>query len=191
MKQKNTQETLNSTCCKSHEELEAFLPKALELLKKGKTVTFSWKGHTFTMNKNNFIISKDGEVILENYLEKIVFNFDFYEIVFNPYTNRSVHVDAPKILYDFFEDYFYLIRNERATTRNKEGVRRTSEFFLFASDITLGILWLVTFFGFLALFWYLDAKCFQSISNGRMVIEGLVALIVAEFVYDFVRSKLM
>ena len=191
MKQKNTQEPLNSTCCKSREELEAFLPKALDLLKKGKTVTFSWKGHTFTLNKNNFSISKDGEVILENYLEKIVFNFDFYEIVFNPYTNRSVHVDAPKILYDFFEKYFYLIRNERATTRNKEGVRRTSELFLFASDMGLGILWLVILFGLIALFWYLDAKYSQNISNVSMVIEGLVALIVAEFVYDFLKSKLM
>lgn len=171
------------------EELEKYLESAYKRLQKGETVHLFFDEYEIALSKYSFIIKKEGKTLIDNYLEGITYN-DFNDIVFNPYTNKSVHIHAPKAVYDFLQKYL-LIRNKRATMRNSADVTRTNSLTLFTSHMALSILYLIILFGVMAGLWYADAKCFESISQGRMVLEGILSLVVAEFVYDFIKTRLM
>ena len=41
----------------------------------------------------------------------------------------------------------------------------------------------------MAFFWYVDALIFRDISEIRMLFEGIFAIVIAEFIVDFFKSK--
>ncbi len=166
--------------------LKNFLDRAKESLKRGKTVTLFLGDYMITMNKNHFLIEKEGQTVVKNVLNEIVYN-DMNELVINPYTDKSVHIGAPKSVYDFFLFYLSIWRPRK--NAEKSIVKPVGQAKRFLADFSRSVLWLVLLFGVMIALWIADASLNDEISDVRMAIEGFVALVVAEIVYGILQSK--
>ncbi len=168
--------------------LESFLQKAKTRLERGGTVKLFFHGYEMTISKTRFVVEKDGETVIDNHVETVEYN-DLGELVVNPHTDKSLHLDVPETVYDFFRYYLQIrhpkLKKELPDTMKKSEGRR------FIEEIGFGVVWLVTLFGLMLSFWYLDGYLTNEISPVRMAVEGFVALITAEILYGIFKSKAM
>ena len=166
--------------------LEKFLKEAKKRLQKGETVYLYFDKYKFELSKKNFYIYKNNTLIIHNFLSSIEY-INTNEIVINPFTNKKIKFFAPKIVYDFFKFYFYGFSKFTNYTKNK---KYKNAFLIFLYDIFFFILFFGFWFGFMALFFYIDSLISKNFNYIRAGIETIVAIIIAEFLIDFLKSKI-
>ena len=165
--------------------LEKFLDRAKRRLENGEQIELYFDGYAIEMSKNHFSVDKEGKRIIENFIDEVVYN-DLNEVVVNPYAEFSVHLHAPKTLYDFFQ--FYLgIRDKKLAQKEIKVPKRGG----FAMEMGHGLLYIIVLFGLLVSMWVVDARLSDEISPVRMAVEGFAALAIAEVVHGILKSKAM
>lgn len=165
--------------------LARFLERAKKRLQEGKTIRLYFDGYEITMSKYRFVVQKEGQTVVENFIADVVYN-DMDEVVINPHTTLSIHIYAPRSLYDFF--LFYLGIRDKKLAESEIEVPKKGGFFV---DMGHSLIYMVILFGLIILFWSLDARLSSDISPGRMAFEGFVALVAAEVIYGILKNRAM
>ena len=165
--------------------LARFLERAKKRLQEGKTIRLYFDGYEITMSKYRFVVQKEGQTVVENFIADVVYN-DMDEVVINPHTTLSIHIHAPRSLYDFF--LFYLGIRDKKLAESEIEVPKKGGFFV---DMGHSLIYMVILFGLMIGFMGLDAYISNDINDIRIAMEMLAALIVAEIIYGILKSRAM
>jgi len=166
--------------------LEKFLKKAKKRLEKNETVYLYFEDYKFELSKSKFLVYKNNEIIIKNFLYTVTYG-EFNEVILNPYTNKKIKFYAPKIVYEFFVNYLYKIAKFKI---NKKDVTTKNNFLLSLYGLLNLIIFWVSVFGLMFLFWYIDILIFKEFEPIRALIEGIVAIALGEFISDMFKSKI-
>jgi len=164
--------------------LEKYLKKAKKNLQKGQTVYLYFNGYEFEISKHKFIVYKNNQKIVQNFLSDIKYSA-LGEVILNPYTDKKIRFYAHKTVYEFFK-YYYGIAKFKMYDKN---VKRKNDFLLLFYGVLNLLVFLSAVFGIMFLFWYVDVLVFKEFSAIRAVIEGIVAIALGEFISDVFKSK--
>jgi len=167
--------------------VEIFLEYAKKKLNQNKMVKLYFDNYKIELSKTDFLVYKDEELVVENYLGTNEYS-SFNEVILNPYTNKSILFSAPRCVDDFFI-YYRRIR-DISKTMNRKKIEYKSDLRLFFESKFLLLVWLVSFFLLWALFMYIDAIITKNLTEISGTIEGLISLALSETLYDYLKERL-
>lgn len=165
--------------------VEKFVDYAKKELKKGKKIYLYFENYKFEISKNSFLVYKNDKLTVNNFLSEIIYD-ELEKIVINPYTNKKIKFFAPKKVYEFFQFY-----KENSHLKNcDKNIKRTNILLLLFYDILVLIIFLAVSILGTIFFWYIDYSISNQIDAFRQVMEGVIAIAMAEFIIAVFKSKI-
>ncbi|SFV50031.1 hypothetical protein MNB_SM-7-233 [hydrothermal vent metagenome] len=166
--------------------VEIFLEYAKKKLHQNKTVKLYFDNYKIELSKTKFLIYKDEELVVENFFSWSE-QGEFYNVIINPYTNKSIQLQAPKSVNEFLS--FYDGIRDTSKTMIEDGISYKDRVSLFFEDKFLFIVRFVSFLLLWGLFLYIDAL-FDSLTFVVIALESLFSLALAQILYDYLSDRM-
>ena len=166
--------------------LEWFLELAKEKITKGKSVVLHFESYKFQLSKYKFFVWRDDALYIKNFIKEVEYD-EFGNIIINPYTNKVIKFQAPKIIYEFFR--FYLQKRQSFQTTDESGVVYTNDALQLVEATGITVVYFFVLFGVLAFVLFIEAKLFHEPHFIHFLTATVVSLVLAELVADYLNTR--
>ena len=153
-----------------------FLEYCKKELQSNRRVFLYFDNYKIQLAKYEFLVWKDEKLLVKNFIKEVEYS-ELGDIIINPYTNKRVRFNAPKVVYDFF--LFYMQEKQNFKITDDSEVVYTDDALQLFELMGITVVSIAVFLGVWVLMLYVDAKMTDTFSPIKFILETIVAFSIA------------